>query len=508
MNYRIIAVFALLLPLFTLSMASNVFAEGRYALVVGNGAYKVDPLKQAVGDAKAVKTRLEALGFDVVYRENLAEKNIEATLKTFQEKLKPDSVALFYYTGHAMQAYATNYLISPFDRKIKTLTSIPQRSINLNQVVKMMEEAGTSLNIILMDASRRAPVTRNIHRGNHGLARMIVSPTTIISFADKPGEFAADDHRQKHGAYAKGLLTLLDHQDTPLGRGLEEFHNQLKAASNGKNEPWLTGATDTDFVFNPKKQFTGRIKKQPEMVNPPKHGDTVVEPLVDMEFVYIKKGDFMMGSPETELHRYRDEELHRVEIEKGFWMAKHEVTFDQFRLFYETTSNTKPVDNHWGEGKRPVIMINWYQASAYANWLSGQTGKHYRLPTEAEWEYAARAGTTTAFSFGDDENGFDDYAWNGENSDYKTQPVGLKKPNPWGLYDMHGNVWEWTSSLYVQEFDGHEKIDSSLDIGYDDRAARGGAWYFPPKGMRSADRRLYHPKQKLTFMGFRLVLEE
>jgi len=505
MNRKFLATGAMV---FALLLSSQAFANDRIALVIGNGKYRVDPIKNAVADAQAIKNRLEALDFKVIYRENLAKENIESTLNAFRKQLTKGSVALFYYTGHAMQLFGTNYLISPFKYKVKELKSIPDRSINLNKVVAMMDEADTSLNLVLMDASRRAPVTRSLHRGSHGLAVMKVPASVLISYADKPGEYAADVSKSKHSRYTEGLLNMLNDINKPVGQGLKDFHVALQASSKGKYEPWLAGYTNASFVFNPNKDYNVARPTSSTNVVTHKLGDTITEPLVDMTFTYIEKGSFMMGSPETELHRYRDEELHKVDIEKGFWMGIHEVTFDQFKLFYETTSYTKPLDNHWGEGKRPVIMINWYEASSYANWLSGQTGKHYRLPTEAEWEYAARAGTNTAFFYGDDEQGFDEYAWNGENSGFKTQPVGLKKPNPWGLFDIHGNVWEWTSSLYSQEFDGSEKIDSSLEVGYDDRSARGGAWYFPPKGMRSADRRLYHPKQKVPYMGFRLVLEE
>jgi len=239
----------------------------------------------------------------------------------------------------------------------------------------------------------------------------------------------------------------------------------------------------------------------------PQHGDVLVEPLVNMEFVYIEPGKFVMGSPESETGRYDDERQHEVQIRHGFWMGRYEVTFAQYDAFCKATHHLRALDGGWGRGNQPVINVSWHDAAAFARWLSEQTGHHYRLPTEAEWEYAARAGTTTAFSFGDDPGIADEYAWSSLNAGRRAHPVGQKKPNPWGLYDMHGNVWEWTASKYVEDYDGSE-LEVVGFKSFDRRAVRGGSWYFLPKGMRSADRRIYSPKLRLSFVGFRLVREQ
>ncbi|MFQ5581583.1 MAG: formylglycine-generating enzyme family protein [Mariprofundaceae bacterium] len=265
----------------------------------------------------------------------------------------------------------------------------------------------------------------------------------------------------------------------------------------------------------------------------PGQGDIFVEPLVNMSFVYIEPGKFIMGSPEDEVDRYSDERQHEVEIKKGFWMGQYEVTFEQYDAFTRATRRAKAYDHErWGRGNRPVINVKWFYAHAFAEWLSKRTGHVYRLPTEAEWEYAARAGTATAFSFGDHVGGMDnhsffkklldvgkanadeqkalmdEYAWYGENAHQQTHPVGEKKPNPWGLYDMHGNVWEWTCSVYAEGYDGGEQTCVSDAKSNDKRSVRGGAWSFYAKGMRSADRRFFAPVNRLAYIGFRLVREQ
>ena len=153
-----------------------------------------------------------------------------------------------------------------------------------------------------------------------------------------------------------------------------------------------------------------------------------------------------------------------------------------------------------------MINVTWYDAVNYAVWLSRLTGKRYRLPTEAEWEYAARAGTTTAFSFKGDTSKLGEYGWYYDNSEDKTQPVGQRKPNAWGLYDMHGNVWEWVADDWHENYDkaptdGRVWIDKPRGA---DRVLRGGSWSFGARDCRSAARRHYGPGYRLSALGFRL----
>src|SRR5882757_7704481 len=181
--------------------------------------------------------------------------------------------------------------------------------------------------------------------------------------------------------------------------------------------------------------------------------------------VAIQGGTFTMGSPEKEKGRRADEgPSHKVRI-APFYMSQYEVQWDVYELFvykdYDPTKNsdttdrevdavtrpTKPyLDMTFGMGKEgyPAIGMTQYNAIQFCKWLYSRTGVFYRLPTEAEWEYACRAGSTTAYSFGNDPKKLDEYAWYRSNSNEKTHPVGTKKPNAWGLYDMEGNVAEWT----------------------------------------------------------------
>jgi formylglycine-generating enzyme required for sulfatase activity len=155
--------------------------------------------------------------------------------------------------------------------------------------------------------------------------------------------------------------------------------------------------------------------------------------------VVIPAGEFMMGSPSSEMDRVGNESLHAMAI-TTFAIGRYPVTFEEYDAFCDATGREQPHDHGWGRGRRPVIHVGGIDALDCTAWLSAQTGEHYRLPTEAEWEYACRAGTQTRYSFGDDDSQLGDYAWFAGNAGGQTHPMGEKRPNPWGLYDLHGNV--------------------------------------------------------------------
>lgn len=230
----------------------------------------------------------------------------------------------------------------------------------------------------------------------------------------------------------------------------------------------------------------------------------------------IPGGKFVMGSPAGEDGRAADEgPQHEVEI-APFWMSSHEVTWDAYEVFMlskdklrisvldiETDARddladavsrpTNPyTDMTFGMGKKnyPACCMTQHAARQFCKWLSAKTGRYYRLPTEAEWEYACRAGTKTAYHFGDDPSKLDEYAWYVKNSDLKYQKVGQKKPNAWGLYDMHGNVAEWVLDQYVEDgYASHaRKNPLAIPTTLYPRVVRGGSWENSAKGCRSAIR--------------------
>jgi formylglycine-generating enzyme required for sulfatase activity len=228
---------------------------------------------------------------------------------------------------------------------------------------------------------------------------------------------------------------------------------------------------------------------------------------VEFTMIAIPGGEFLMGSPASAAGRKDDEgPQHKVAI-RPFWMAKCEVIWDEYDQWSTTEGDvdgvTRPtppyVDMDFGMGRDggyPAICMTQLAAKTYCEWLSKITGRRYRLPTEAEWEYACRAGTTTTFSFGDDRSKLDEYAWHEDNSDETYHKVAEKKPNPWGLYDMHGNVAEWTQDAYAP-YDSKPAANPMVEPkSLYPRVVRGGGWALPPDQCRSANRIASHEDWK------------
>ncbi|MCA8988873.1 MAG: formylglycine-generating enzyme family protein [Planctomycetaceae bacterium] len=255
---------------------------------------------------------------------------------------------------------------------------------------------------------------------------------------------------------------------------------------------------------------------------PPRPVETVRIPDTDLslELVSIPGGTFLLGSPSDEPARFSDEGP-QVEVRiEPFWMAKYETTWELYEVFQnakdierrrnqkqpltsgqlQADAITRPSKEYMdggygmGRGQCPVVNVTQYSAKTFCEWLSVLTGDYYRLPTEAEWEYACRAGTTTTYSFGDDLSQLQQYAWFYTNSDERYHPVGQKKPNPWGLYDMHGNVSEWCLDQYLPGYyrvlSKHQPVEFPLAIpaALYPRVVRGGSWDSDAEYLRSAAR--------------------
>jgi formylglycine-generating enzyme required for sulfatase activity len=235
-----------------------------------------------------------------------------------------------------------------------------------------------------------------------------------------------------------------------------------------------------------------------------------IENSVGIRLVKIQPGEFLMGSPESEPDRFACEHQHKVRITKAFWIGVEEVTVEQ----YSTVLNREVNDAQ--DGSQPEDRLSWHDAEAFCRKLSElepekMTGRNYRLPTEAEWESACRAGTQTAFFWGDDPQAADEYAWSLKNSGPLRKRVGSRKPNPWGLHDMNGSLWEWCSDWYG-ELPSEEQTDPQGPLSGEQRVVRGGALDSSAAYIRSASRApaepsFFRPNQGHD-IGFRVVMVE
>jgi formylglycine-generating enzyme required for sulfatase activity len=217
---------------------------------------------------------------------------------------------------------------------------------------------------------------------------------------------------------------------------------------------------------------------------------------VTMKLVFIPAGKFMMGSPESEKGREAKEgPQHEVTLSKPFYMGVTEVTQAQ----YQAVIGSNP--SQFEGPTNPVEMVSWDDGAGFCKKLSEKARQAVRLPTEAEWEYACRAGTKTRFCFGDADEGLGDYAWYSANSEQKTHPVGQKKPNAWGLYDVHGNVWQWCADWYG-DYPKGAVTDPQGTASGSQRVLRGGSWISSPGLCRAAHRYRLNPDYRYDIYGF------
>jgi len=333
--------------------------------------------------------------------------------------------------------------------------------------------------------------------------------------------------------YTSQRLAQLHQQQQSLQQRVKEVHRQLEEANKAKDddqqqlaELLLKQATLQQALSKIQRQVylaskarqadqaalqqaLSKVQRQLEDVDAKIYGTIFHDYLQDKslgpEMVWIPAGRFKMGDIQGQGDN-DEQPVHWVSVEK-FAMGRSEVTFAEYDRFAEASGREKPNDNGWGRGNRPVINVSMADATAYATWLSQQTQKQYQLPTEAQWEYAARAGTETLYWWGN-EIGSNRANCDGCGSQWdnnKTAPAGSFAPNPFGLYDTVGNVWEWACSEYQEKYNGKEQACATIPNNNTTlRVERGGSLYNYPKALRAANRYKKSFDYRNASVGFRL----
>jgi formylglycine-generating enzyme required for sulfatase activity len=494
------------------------------------------------------------------------KKNIIDQVQKVTSLANNEDTILFAFSGHGLNdAKKQSYLVAVDSDPTKRFES----SVKVEDIFTHLKTFQRSL--MFVDACREkfaAPGSKSLTDGAKGLQAdskvFTDAKVKAILFATAQEQLSYEDHPEgkNYGVFTRYILEGLEGKADKDADGivslmeLKQYVESNVVAWSFRNDksqkPFLKMEDETfgdlalslnkKSVFEPVAGFFAPTekKKDPSQEQKPKNQEvkpdvtepksfqyipSVLDPLpkgvaktyknsLGMEFVLIPSGEYDMGCSKEDSDCYSDEKpAHRVKITKPFYMSKYEVTQAQWQklmgnnpsAFVGANCNSpNGCDNH------PVENVSWNDVQKFIEFLNKKEKKIYRLPTEAEWEYAARGGSTTKYYFGNDESVLGEYAWYTNNSDSKTHPVGQKKPNGFGLYDMSGNVYEWTGdwfdSSYYNKFENQLAIDPKGAETGSIRVLRGGSWYYRPQSVRSSHRNDWLPDYRNDFIGFRFVL--
>ncbi len=523
--------------------------EKRTALVIGNAAYESGTLRNPVNDARAMAKALTDLSFEVTLKENLDQKKMKREIQAFGEKLQKGGVGLFYYAGHGVQVNGRNYLL-PVGAAIEHEKQVEYEAVDMGAVLSEMDYAHARMNIVIMDACRDNPFARSFRSLSQGLASIDAPTGTLIAYATAPGS-VANDGPGENGVYTGELIKAMVQPGLKIEDVFKQVRSAVREATGSRQVPWESSSLEGDFYFLwPPPKPSVQPASTPPPLNPPgaperpasgpaeepasrgekpiKTFKTWKEPVTGLVFLWAPGGCFLMGSPKSEQDRSVDEgPVHEVCID-GFWISQTVVTNVQFRQFQKDHDSSGYAGHSLNGDAQPAVYVSWMDANNFSQWLAGQNGGQYkfRLPTEAEWEYACRAGSETSRYWGEDASRACIY----ENvADYTAQrqlgikpvhecddgyattaPVGSFRPNALGLYDMLGNVLQWCGDVYgVDSYVRHDRnnpqnTDESMGQS---RVIRGGCWHGSANSIRCAIRGSGLPDSMKNDLGFRIVRE-
>ncbi|MFO0809933.1 MAG: SUMF1/EgtB/PvdO family nonheme iron enzyme [Gemmataceae bacterium] len=497
-----------------LAVASAGVAEPprRFALVAGVQKYdgtEFASLRFAENDAVKLATLLrDDAKFDQVVllsdkeafaKENEAlfptAPNIRQQLDALLKLVGPADTLLVAFAGHGVQLQKPAGMF--FCPKKADLTK-PDTLVALDSVYRTLQAKPAGFRLLLVDACRNDPLTSRAKTVDNlqSLTRPEVPkpPGGVAAlFSCSAGERAFEDEESKHGFFFRSVLDGLSGKAADAAGNV----NLLSLATYVQREVPLAVQRrfqNPNSVQKPELFFEGQ---SPVLMRATGASEFVNS--IEMTLVRIPDGDGIVGSPPGERGRVAgDEERRKIHIAKPFYLSVTPVTQKQYQAvtaespsWYSATGSGRSEVAGLDTGGHPVEQVSWDDARKFCELLTKrEPNRRYRLPTSDEWEYAARAGTETAYPWGDDPKRLDEHGWFMRNSADHTQPVGRKRANGWGLSDMHGNVWQWTA-----------------DALGDGRVARGGGWDSPPADCRSARVRGFGVDERKSNLGFRVVCE-
>lgn len=535
----------------------------RFALVIGNAAYQTPgwQLVNPVNDANLMATRLRALGFHVVPLMNATKAQMEGAMNAFTARVSAsggEAVGVFYYAGHGVEHDGANLLV-PVDVTARSMDELRYQAPPMQFLLRDMARAGNKVNVIILDACRNLPLPAGSRTGPAGgLADLADVPDNVlIAYATRPGLTAPDNPAERNSVFTRTLSEALARNPSDTAVNLfSQVQAQVFSATGRLQRPefrsGLLRAPDWRFAAAPAVAAPtvdpelGRLRRENEAlrqkeqeklrngaptstptvaVQPPRaqSGQTIKDCPECPEIVVVPAGSFRIGAEFIEAHNQNEGPPTTVHI-RAFGIGKFEVTRGEWAAFVAATRRSNPANDcvtlktgnyapsgSWRDpgfpqtDRHPVTCISWSDAQAYAVWLSRRTGRSYRLPTESEWEYAARAGSTTPYWWGTSisprHGNYTDSGVLG------TSPVGEYAPNPFGLHDTAGNASEWTEDCYEVSH-ARRPVDGSAFQGGSlcgQRTYRGGDWHTGGVVLRSAYRAGSGPAARHHGSGLRVV---
>ncbi|MDG4583860.1 MAG: SUMF1/EgtB/PvdO family nonheme iron enzyme [Candidatus Competibacter sp.] len=472
----------LLLVALAVLVPLTVEAAERVALVIGNGGYAERPLKNPPNDARAMAALLRTLEFTVTEKTDLDLRGFRAQVNAFLDQSKEAELRLIYYSGHGANYESDNYLL-PIGHGVTHDYELPDQAYSVKTLLRGLKHR-KGISVVLLDSCRNAPYsgdTKSLWDDSKGMKPLQPNQTgVLIGYAADQGQTASDNSSGSNSLYTKHLLKQLGQP-----RGLRDILAQVRQGVYAESY-------NQQFPMTEDRLLGDVYLAEPPSVTAPVASRQAYEP----ELARISGGCFQMGSPASEPGRSSDERQHQVCVE-AFEIGVYEVTQGQWKA----VMGSNPSDFKNGDDY-PVENVSWNDIQDYLGKLNQRTGQSYRLPSEAEWEYACRGGVAGQRYCGGED--VDRVAWYGKNSGNKTHPVGRKAANGFGLYDLSGNVWEWTCSVYDEDYGGAEQNCANNDIT-GPLAVRGGSWFSKPVWVRSAFRTWSAPTDRDSYLGFRLA---
>jgi formylglycine-generating enzyme required for sulfatase activity len=519
----------------------------RVALVIGNAAYPdaSTPLSTTIRDARTFAEELRRFDFEVDVKENLGKEDMQRALEAFMGKIRPGSAALFYFSGYGIQTARQTYLL-PINAQVWNEADLRRDGVSLDNTLAEMNRRGAKVKIAIIDAARRNPFERRFRASPAGLAVIDAPEGTLVIYSTAPGKLINNEGSGTNSVFVTELMKELRVPNLTAEAVFNRVRVGVSRATNNEQAPWVSSSLVEEFSFGSSRSPSTTLSPSPPppspapmplpapvrppstASNPPpspapapslapvptpsenlrsvaKAGDVFRDCSGCPEMVVVPAGSFDMGSSTD-----YEGPVHRVTMPKPFAIGRYEVTFDEWdRCVQERGCNAQSEDRKWGRGRRPVINVSWVDAKAFAAWLSQKTGHTYRLPTEAEWEYAARAGVNAPFWWGREAGSRQANCREcGTGAGQQTAEVGSYPPNPFGVYDTAGNAAEWVEDCWNDDYRGAPTNGSAWTAGQCGlRVLRGGSYDSPAKGVRSTARFRYDTDVRYSDNGFRVIRE-